>query len=67
MLLLPEGSGSIKISPLPADSSVGKVVRMLQYGVREGGEAGEVVCILEPFIADCNQSFILQYREALDG
>ena len=43
-----------------ADSPVGEgVVRKLQYGVREGREAGEVVCIPEAFIADRDSSFIL--------
>ena len=41
---LPEGTGwKDFMTPLPADSPVGKgdVARILQYGVREGGEAGE--------------------------
>ncbi len=37
-----------------------KVVRILQYEVREGREAGEVVVIPQAFIANCNSSFILQ-------
>ena len=36
-----------------------EVVRHLQYEVREGGEAGEVVVIPKAFIANCNQSFLL--------
>ena len=35
------------------------VVRELQYEVREGGEAGEVVCIFKALIANRNSSFIL--------
>ena len=35
------------------------VARGLQYGVREGREAGEVVCIPSAFIANCDSSFIL--------
>ena len=42
----------------PADH----VVRDLQYEVREGREAGEVVVVPQAFIAKCNQSFILQLR-----
>ena len=38
-------------------------VRFLQYEVREGGEAGEVVVIPKAFIANCNGSFILQLDE----
>ena len=40
--------------------------RFLQYEVREGGEAGEVVVIPKAFIADCNGPFILrldQFKE----
>jgi len=36
------------------------VVRLLQYEVREGREAGEVVVIPKAFIANRNSSFILQ-------
>ena len=35
------------------------VVRELRYEVREGREAGEVVCIPEAFIVKRNQSFLL--------
>ena len=35
------------------------LARQLQYEVREGGEAGEVVVIPEAFIANRNSSFIL--------
>jgi len=61
---LPEGSGSILMAPRPADSPVGKgdVARILQYEVREGREAGEVVVLPQAFIAKSNQSFILQYK-----
>ncbi len=37
-----------------------RVVRYLQYEVREGREAGEVVVLPKAFIAKRNQSFILQ-------
>ena len=37
-----------------------QVVRSLQYEVREGREAGEVVVIPAAFIANRNSSFILQ-------
>ena len=36
-----------------------QVVRVLQYEVREGGEAGEVVVVPTAFIANRNSSFIL--------
>jgi len=35
-------------------------VRVLQYEVREGGEAGEVVVLPKAFIANRNGSLILQ-------
>ena len=35
-------------------------VQFLQYEVREGREAGEVVVLPKAFIANCNGSFILQ-------
>ena len=62
---LPEGSGCIIMAPRPADSPVGKgdQAYILQYEVREGREAGEVVVLPQAFIANRNQSFILQYRE----
>ena len=41
------------------------LVRLLQYEVREGREAGEVVVIPKAFIANRDSSFILQ--EVLDG
>jgi len=37
-----------------------KAVRLLQYEVREGGEAGERVDRSEVLIANCDGSFILQ-------
>ncbi len=44
---------------LPDDWVLG-VARELQYEVREGREAGEVVVIPKAFIANRNSSFILQ-------
>ncbi len=44
------------------DRVVPGVVRELQYEVREGGEAGEVVVLPKAFIAICNGSFILQVQ-----
>jgi len=41
------------------DDQVPGVVQLLQYEVREGREAGEVVVIPKAFIANCNSSFIL--------
>ena len=62
----PEGT-EIEILETPAfgDSPVGKgaVVRRLQYEVREGREAGEVVVVPQAFIAKRNQSFILLVQE----
>ncbi len=48
-------------TPPSLDSLVGElvVVSILQYEVREGGEAGEVVVLPKAFIANCNSSFIL--------
>jgi len=57
------------MTPGLADSLVGKcvaVVRDMQYEVREGGEAGEVVVIPKAFIAKRNQSFILLVQEKED-
>jgi len=66
---LPEGT-EVEILEIPSfgDSPVGKgaVVRDMQYEVREGGEAGEVVIIPKAFIAKRNQSFILLVQEAVD-
>jgi len=42
-------------------------VRFLQYGVREGGEAGEQVLRPVVFIANRDSSFILQSKEGGDG
>ena len=49
------------MTPLLTDSLVGKrvVVRILQYEVREGREAGEVVVVSKAFIAKRDSSFIL--------
>ena len=44
-----------------------QVVRVLQYEVREGREAGEVVVIPKAFIADRNSSFILLESEVRNG
>ena len=53
-----------KISSRDSRSSGGSadqdVAPFLQYEVREGGEAGEVVVIPKAFIANCNGPFILQ-------
>ena len=38
----------------------GSVAPFLQYEVREGREAGEVVVLPKAFIANCNGPFILQ-------
>jgi len=60
---LPEGTVYLDfMTPLTADSLVGKgvaVVRDMQYEVREGREAGEVVVVPSAFIANRNSSFIL--------
>ena len=45
---------------LPGQGQSGTGVRFLQYEVREGREAGEVVVLPNAFIANCNGSFILQ-------
>ncbi len=60
---LPEGT-MVELdvaAPDPADSLVGEsgVVRLLQYEVREGREAGEMVVIPTAFIAKRDSSFIL--------
>ncbi len=47
-------------SSLTEDSAVPGVARYLQYEVREGREAGELVVIPKAFIANRNGSFILQ-------
>ncbi len=61
---LPEGSGSLLMTPFPADSPVGaRVARSLQYEVHEGGDGDEVIVVVPAFIAKCNQSFILQFRK----
>ena len=62
LIQLPEGTEWMDfMTPHSADSPVGEgvVVRILQYGVREGREAGEVVVIPEAFIANRDSSFIL--------
>ncbi len=59
---LPEGTEWVDfMTPVLADSLVGKrvVARILQYEVREGGEAGEVVVLPNAFIANRDSSFIL--------
>ena len=58
----PEGTDrNVQLLRWPADSPVGKcvLVRDMQYEVREGSEAGEVVIVPVGFIANCNSSFIL--------
>jgi len=60
---LPEGTEWVDfLTPISADSPVGGagvVARILQYEVREGREAGEVVVLPKAFIADRNQTCIL--------
>ncbi len=66
---LPEGTEWLDfMTPVPADSPVGKrdVVRILQYEVREGREAGEVVVLPKAFIAKRNECCIYQL-ELFDG
>ena len=61
-VVLPEGTDWFDfMTPVSADSLVGKsvVARELQYEVREGREAGEVVVLPSAFIAKRNGSFIL--------
>ncbi len=62
--LLPEGTVVellVMLDSETADSPVGKsgLVRELQYEVREGREAGEVVVIPTAFFAKRDSSFIL--------
>ena len=49
------------MTPLPADSPVGKgdVVRILQYGVREGGEAEATGELVKNMFAECKLPLIL--------
>jgi len=61
-LVFPEGTElEFYGTPYSADSPVGGrgVARELQYEVREGREAGEVVVIPTAFIAKRDSSFIL--------
>jgi len=58
-LLPPEGTELVDWLDSEFRGQPGRVARVLQYGVREGREAGEVVCIPEAFIANCNSLFIL--------
>ena len=66
MISFPEGT-EVEVLELPdfGDSPVGRgaVVRILQYEVREGSEADEVVVVPQAFIAKRNQSFILLVQE----
>ena len=60
--LIPEGTEwKDFMTPLFPDSPVGKgvVARIMQYEVREGREAGEVVIVPQALIANRNSSFIL--------
>jgi len=60
---LPEGTDWMDFyTPRSADSPVGKwdVARIMQYEVREGSEAGEVVVLPKAFIAKGNQTCILR-------
>ena len=54
---------AVQLDSLPGD----QLVHLLQYEVREGREAGEVVVIPESFIADRNQSVILQLNLFEEG
>jgi len=63
VVFLPEGTEWLDfMTPDLADSPVGKrdVVRILQYEVREGREAGEVVVVPSAFIAKRDQTCILR-------
>ena len=56
-----EAIRSVSYFPRVSEGQGGtEVVRELQYEVREGREAGEVVVIPKAFIANRNGSFILQ-------
>ncbi len=44
-----------------------RLVRILQYEVREGREAGELVILPKAFIANCNQTCILRLEGFSDG
>ena len=62
--LFPEGTeldlcSTSVLSGQPGREGVMGVVRLLQYEVREGSEAGEAVVVPQAFIANCNSSFIL--------
>jgi len=58
----PPGKPDVRVVGLQDETGQGgtQQVRLLQYEVREGREAGEVVVIPKAFIANCNSSFILQ-------
>ena len=51
------------LTPRAQDQVVGVGARLLQYEVREGREAGELVVLPKAFIANCNGPFILQLDE----
>jgi len=60
--VLPPGKPDARVVGLQSGTGHGgtQQVRLLQYEVREGREAGEVVVIPRAFIANRNSSFILQ-------
>jgi len=64
-LLIPGSNGPIALAQ--ALRSGDNAVRELQYEVREGREAGEVVVLPKAFIANRNGSFILRLRGVTDG
>ncbi len=67
-VLLPEGTSSVDfMTPMLADSLVGKrvVARIMQYEVREGHEADEMMIVPKAFLANRDSSFIL--LEVCDG
>jgi len=53
-------SQPLQMEDSPSDETGRYPVRFLQYEVREGREAGEVVVLPKAFIANCNQTCILQ-------
>ncbi len=62
LVWLPEGTEwEDFMTPVLADSPVGEgdVVRILQYGVREGREVSEAVKTIQEILAECESSCIL--------
>ncbi len=63
VVFLPEGTEWLDfMTPMLADSPVGKgdVVRILQYGVREGREVRRAVHTIETILAECENPCILE-------